>query len=169
VRVPCGWPDVTPEHVPADPDTHRPGTGPVHVELQQVLSTQMPLWHCGPLVQLVPLAWPIRRLRRCTWRRLCTPSCCCSWSGNRFPRHCKRWSRDTHSWSRPTRAGAVAPGCRVSIEPEQLCERHETVLPAKVHIEREAEVQEPAQGAVPPQAVRMPCGSPDVTAEQSLA
>jgi hypothetical protein len=50
--------------------------------------------------------------------------------------------------------------------PLQLCARQVLEVPGNVHAVREAAVHAPAQAPLPPQAVRVPCGGPEVTAAQ---
>jgi len=67
-------------------------------------------------------------------------------------------------WEQVPSPSQNAPGVRVA--PLQLCARQGAELPGKAQAVREAAAHVPAQAPLPPQAARVPCGGPEVTAAQ---
>jgi hypothetical protein len=54
----------------------------------------------------------------------------------------------------------------VRVVPAQLWARQRLAVPGNVQAVREAAEHAPAQVPIPPQAARVPCGGPEVTAAQ---
>jgi hypothetical protein len=59
------------------------------------------------------------------------------------------------------------PARGVKVVPEQLADRQVTSLPEYVQAVGEPEVQAPAQGPLPAQGARVPCGGPEITCVQA--
>lgn len=157
-RAPCGAPELSAVQVPTAPATSHASHAPVQAALQHTPSTQREFWHWLFAVQAVPLGRNAVQLPAAQYgaallqsllppqpvRQAVPPAL-----QIRLPEQALLLALG--QWPAPSQLAAA-----VSIEPVQLCVRHETA--GKVQVWRDALEQAPAQGAVPAHAARAPRG-----------